>query len=410
MKELLFCYKKDKKLFVRYSTLTDVFIPIQDVISPQKTTLTIPKTSVVELSDIVVIRDNNSNVVEYIGYVDTLTNKTNTEISCYPLINVFDNDYVLDQMFEKGKNQDETEVDVEIEVVDWLTKQLKRAFIDTEDNLQALPLIITNHTKQPVFYKKIVDTANLFEVYVDLFINTGVYIVFSGLQYNKNEITGIYCDIYCNTNEKPYYLRYDNPSVQNVDIVDNTFTNYNKLIVTEELAEGSTKEPQRYYFYLLNDNNITTNPNDSRRIKQVRSKEITVGVEINTEQETKVKNEAKTKFENEGFTGEELNKKIEEAVLEYRAKPFVLRAYNELQAPEYNLQITIDMFKDDNIKLYRRVDFVSDKTYNDNGITKNVIYSSNVTKIEILNDKQIRITLGALRNSLTDFKKKVEAI
>ena len=35
---------------------------------------------------------------------------------------------------------------------------------------------------------------------------------------------------------------------------------------------------------------------------------------------------------------------------------------------------------------------------------------SNCTRIEILNDKQVKITLGALRNSLTDFKKKIEGI
>ena len=57
--------------------------------------------------------------------------------------------------------------------------------------------------------------------------------------------------------------------------------------------------------------------------------------------------------------------------------------------------------KNENIKLYRRVDFVAES---------GIIYTSNVTKIEKLNDKQIRVTLGALRNSLTDFKKKVEAI
>lgn len=384
MKELLFCYKEDRKLFVRYSTLTDVFIPVQDIVSPQKTTLTIPKTNFIELSDIVIIRDNDSNIVEYIGYVDTLINEINTEISCYPLINVFDNEYVLDQMFQKGKNQDGTDVDTEVEVVDWLTKQLTRAFIDTDDNLQALPLVITNHAKQPIFYKKIIDTSNLFEVYVDLFINTGVYIVFSSLEYNKNEITGIYCDIYSNMNEKPYSLRYDNPSIQKVDIVDNTFTNYNKIIATQEISEEDLEKnpdlkPQRYYFYLLNDNSITTNPNDIRRIKQVRSKEITFSLE-----------ESKSEEEN--------------------AKSLLLAVYNELQAPEYNLQITIDMFENENIKLYRRVDFISDKVYNNNGIIKNIVYTSNITKIEKLNDLQVRITLGALRNSLTDFKKKVEAI
>lgn len=371
MKQLLFCYKQERKLLVRHSILTDVFVPVQDIISPQKTTLTIPKTDKVEYNDIVIIRDNKSGLIEYIGYIDTLANKTNTEISCYPLINVFDNDYVLDQMFKKSKNDDGTEVDIDVDAVEWLTAQLKRAFVDTDDNLQALPLIIRNHTKKLVLHKKVIDTANLFEAYVDLFIATGVYVVFGGLSYNLNEIDGIYCDIYCNTDENPYYLRYDNPSIQSVDIVDNTFTNYNKIIATEELGESVTREPKRFYFYLLNDNSITTNPNDEKRIKQVRSKEITFSIE----------DASKTDEEN--------------------AKALLLAVYNELQAPEYNLQITINMLKNDNVKLYRRVDFLAES---------GIIYTSNITKVERLNDLQVKITLGALRNSLTDFKKKVEAI
>lgn len=378
MKQLLFCYKENRKLRVRHTILTDVFVPVQDVISPQKTTLTILKTDKVELNDIVIIRDNDSNVIEYIGYIDTLTNKINTEISCYPLINVFDNDYVLDQMFKYSTNMDGTVVDIDVDVVDWTITQIKRAFIDTDDDLQALPLIIRNFTKKPVLYKKSIDTANLLEVYTDLFIETGVYIMFNGLSYDGYEIDGIYCDIYSNTDEEPYYLRYDNPQIQSIDIVDNTFTNYNKLIMTQELEEGSTDEPVRYYFYLLNDNSITTNPNDERRIKQVRSKEITFSLETDGE---------------EGLTPEEKN--------ERRAKALLLSVYNELQAPEYNLQITITMFNNDNIRLYRRVDFVAES---------GIMYSSNITKIEIVNDKQITVTLGALRNSLTDFKKKVEAI
>lgn len=383
MKQLLFCYKNNGKLLVRHTILTDVFVPVEDVISPQKTTLIIKKTNKVELSDIVIIRDNNSNVIEYIGYVDTLTNKTNTEISCYPLVNVFDNDYVLDQMFEKGENEDKTKVDIEIDVVNWLTKQLTRAFIDTDDHLQALPLKINNKTKKPVLYKKVIDTANLFEVYVDLFINTGVYVVFSGLEYNLNEITGIYCDIYCNTDKKPHYLMWDYPSVLSVDIVDNTFTNYNKIIATEELPEDATEEQiekrQRYYFYLLNDNSIDTNPENPKRIKQVRSKEITFSIDVQEE-------------------GENLT---EEEKQQRRAQALLLAVYNELQAPEYNLQITIEMINNDKVKLHEMVDFVAEN---------DIIYSSRVTKIEKLNDLQVRITLGALRNSLTDFKKKVEAI
>ena len=393
IKQLIFCYKENRKLLIRCNVLTDVFIPTEDVISPQKTTLTIKKTDKVELNDIVIIRDNNSGKIEYIGYIDTLTNKTNTEISCYPLINVFDNDYVLDQMFEKSTNEDGTEVDIEVDVVYWLITQLTRAFIDTDDNLQALPLIVRNYTNKPVLYKRAIDTPNLFEVYIDLFINTGVYIVFNELSYNLNEIDGIYCDIYCNTDEKPYYLRCDNPQVQNIDIVDNTFTNYNKIIATQEISEeelgkNPDLKPQRYYFYLLNDNSITRNPNDERRIKQVRSKEITFSLNVEGEDEID-KDETLTEEQKE----EEKNRR--------RANALLLAVYNELQAPEYNLQITIDMLKNDNIRLYRSVDFLAES---------GIIYSSNITKIEKLSDLQIRITLGALRNSLTDFKKKVEAI
>ena len=375
MKQLMFCYKDDGLLSIRYTITTDVFVPVEDIVSPQKTTLIIPKTSKIEQSDIVIIRDNDTGIVEYIGYIDTIATKIKTEISCYPLINVFDNDYVLDQMFEKTTNENGEEVEREIDAIEWLSAQIKRAFIDTDDVFQSLPLIIRNKAGKPVFYKKIIDTANLFEVYLDLFISKGVYIVFSGLTFVNEAINGIYCDIYCNTSENPYVLRHDNPSVQNVDIIDNTFTNYNKIIATEEISKEKLEknpdlQPKRYYFYLLNDNSITINPNDSKRIKQVRSKELTFVLK-------------------EDISDEE------------NAKELLLAIHNELQSPEYNLQIIIDMFKNDKIKLYKRVDF-----YAENGI----MYSTNITKVEDLNDLQVRITLGALRNSLTDFKKKVEAI
>ena len=374
LKQLLFCKKQNKSLLVKHTILTDVFVPTQDVISPQKTTLTVLKTDKIELSDIIIIKDNNSGKIEYIGYIDTITTKTNTEISCYPLINVFDNDYVLDQMYTSSTNVDGSNVDIDVDVVDWLTRQLTRAFIDTDDDLQALPLIIRNKTNGLILYKKIIDTANLFEVYTDLFINTGVYVTFSELSYEQNKINGIYCDIHCNRYETVYKLRFDNPQIQSVDIVDNTFTNYNKLIVTQELPKNATAEQianrKRYYFYLLDDNSVTTDPTDPRRIKQVRSKEMTFTLDT-----------SKSDEEN--------------------AKSLMQSVYNELQAPEYNLQITITMLKNDNIRLYRSVDFVAES---------GIMYSTNITKIEILNDKQITVTLGALRNSLTDFKKKVEVI
>lgn len=411
MKQILVCYKENRSLRVRANILTDVFVPVEDIISPQKTTLIVPKNDKIQLSDIVIIKDNSSSKIEYIGYIDTLSNKVTTEMNCYPLINVFDNDFVLDQMFKtmnKGQYnnsgvwvEDATQKeDVDIDATIWLYNQIERAFIDTDDDLQALPLIIENKVKTPVFYKKALDTSNLFEVYVDLFINTGLYVVFSDLVYNQNEITGIKCEIRSNRDERLYRIYEHDVSIQKVEIIDHTFGNYNKIIATEELPKddngypvykkdgnGNDIPPQRYYFYLLNNNDITTEPNDEvriqqeideglpenslgRRIKQVRSKEISFELE-------------------------------EEGTQEENARALILSIYNELQAPEYDLKIEIEMLKKDNLFLYRKVDFIANS---------GIIYTSNITKIERLNDKQVRITLGALRNSLTDFKKKVEVI
>lgn len=383
MKQLMFCYKVQGGLQIRYTILTDAFVPVEDIISPQKTTLTIVKTDKVKLNDIVIIRDNESGVVEYIGYIDTILTRDTTELSCYPLINLFDNDFVLDNQFSTGTNADGTTTDIPVDIVQWLATQITRAFISTDDSLQAFPFVIRRRVNAPVLYKNALDTANLFEAYVDAFIETGVYILMNEIKYSTgagNVIEGIYCDIYSNREVSPYNLRWDNPTIQSIDITDNTFTNYNKIIATEEVPEGEIRDPQRFYFYLLNNNEVTTNPNDPRRIKQVRSKSISFSLASDASTE-------------EGMTDEEK--------AESRAKALLLAVYNDLQAPEYNLKIDISMFKNDNLKLYRLVDFVAED---------GTIYTSNVSKIEILNDKQIKVTFGALRNSLTDFKKKVEAI
>lgn len=413
MKQLLICYKQDRKLVIRNTILTDIFIPVEDVISPQKTALIVPKTDKVELSDIVIVKDNNSGVVEFIGYIDTLSHKVNTEMSCYPLINVLDNEFLLDQMYNSvlkswydnqgnlvyAQDKPENYEDVAVDVVSWLETELTKAFIDTEDDLQALPLYIANMTKAPVLFKKALDTANMFEVYTDVFVNTGVYIKFTDLVYDKNEIVGIRCEIRCNKDEAPYQVHEYEPTIKSVRITDNTFTNYNKIIAVEDVGENNY-EPQIFYFYLLDNNDITTDAKHPRRIKQVRTKSISFNLADGGEEEQQAIEEEILDLEYEygrPLTDEEI-RDVENTV---RARALILAIYNELQAPEYNLQIEIEMIKNDNLSLYRSVDF-----YAESGI----IYTSNVTKIERLNDRYVKITLGALRNSLTDFKKKVEAI
>lgn len=461
MKHLLVCFKADRKLYVRTSVLTDVSVPVEDIISPQKTTFVVPKNDKIQLSDYVILQDNDSGKVEYIGYIDTLSNKQTTEMTCYPIINIFDNDFLLDQMFQTVKkgsydangqwkeNLFETETeDVDVDAVDWLYKQIRRAFVETEDDFQAFPFGVLKSTKVPIYYKKAIDTANLFEAYIDLFINTGIYVDFTGLKFNRNEITSIICEIKCNKEERQYRIYEHDPSLQKVDIVDNTFKNYNKIIAVEEIAVDengnpiSDKDPQVYSFYLLDNNDISMEHDDKvredkekqmeaeqglqsgslkgtlgRRIQQVRTKVISFNLASGEAEETELK---KALLKEEGYTDEQITAFLENpntipqtvanninvAIQESRAKSLILSIYNELQAPEYDLKIEIEMLKNENLHLYRNIDFVSNKVVNG----KNIVYNSNITKIEKLNDKQVRITLGALRNSLTDFKKKVEAI
>lgn len=414
MKNILFCYKEYGKLRVRKSILTDVFVPVQDVISPQKTTLKLLKLDGVDISDIIIIRDNDSGETEYIGYIDTIVTKETTEVSCYPLINIFNNDFILEQLFETIKSEgnelkdksgqivyrknDNGEFvldsnnnkipyyqDQPVDVVDWLVGNIRKIFVDTNDNYLKLPFAFIRTPPYPILYKKTLDTANLFEAYTDLFINTGVYIKFSLYEFDGIYIKSIGISIYCNTEEEPICLRYDNPQIQQVDIVDNTFTNYNKVIAVQEQEENEYGDlvpdtPATYTFYLLDDNSVTRDPNAKGRFKQVRSKVITFSLAVNDDTE-------------EGLTEEEKQTQ--------RAEALMLAVFSELQAKEYNLAITITMFKNDRIQLHKLVDFLAE-----NG----TIYTSRITKLEILNDKQIKVTLGALRNSITDFKKKIEEI
>lgn len=362
MKQLMVSYKDGEKLKIRHSLLTDIFVPVEDVISPQKTTFTIRKTDGIETSDIIILRDNDSGKVEYIGYIDTISNTDVTKISCYPIINIFDNEFDLPPFYSERPNGYNP-----LAVKTWLLNIINREFVNqsTADPLQRMPFNVTLETARGTSFKKKYTTNNLFEVYKDVFINTGVYIKFNDLVYNGNEITAINCGIYDNADKSRYVLRWDKPSIYSVNIVDNTFIGQNKIIAIDEGAKG-----YNYEFYLLSNNRVSTDPNDPLRIKQVRSKVVY--------------------FNSDDYTDEDKLR-----------RDLALDAVEMLQVPEYNLKIEIVIAKNDNLSLYRKVDFVAES-----GIT----YTTNITRVEVLNDLQVKITLGALRNSLTDFKKKVERV
>lgn len=437
MKQMLVCEKVNRKLQIKKSILTDVYVHLEDVISPQKTKFVLPKQSGLEVGDTIIIRDNVSAKVEYIGYIDAVNTKDTTELMCYPLIKIFDNDFVLDQMFktvpkkvwgvdEKKWIETGEQEDFDVDVLSWLSTQIKRAFIYTDDDLQHFPFEIRKGN-DIVLYKRVLDTSNLFEIYVDLFLQTGVYIEINEVKFNKNVVEGIYLDIKSNTKRQPYTFRWDDLFVRNISITDNTFNHFNKLIVTQELEEDAKETPSRFYFYLLNNNDITTVANDSvriereiaedlpagslgRRIKFVRSKEISFKLDADDNEVLEV---ARDYFISSGMDESEVDELLKngipsehesaigEAVKQSRANALIQCVRDELQAPEYDLKIEITMKPNSEIQLYRNVEFLAE-----NGVA----YYSNVTKIEKVNDLEYVVTLGALRNSLTDFKKKVEGI
>lgn len=373
MKQLMICYKDGDIIAIRHTLLTDSYVPVQDIISPQKTTFTIKKIDGIEISDFVILRDNDSGEVEYIGYIDTIENNDVTKLSCYPLINLFDNEFDLEPFYHTLVTDGVVSY-TSINSVHWIKNAITKIFINSEtsDPLQRMPFEIRD-TAIFATHKKKYETSNLLEIYKDVFINTGVYIKFNDLEYNAGEISKIYCDICLNRPENTYYLRWDNPSVYSVNIVDNTFNNINKVIAVNE---GERYSPNREY-YLLNNNIISADKHNANRIKQVRSRVVF----FNADEYYNVST---------GYVDDDaIDKDLSLAVIDM------------LQVPEYNLKIEIVMAKNDNLSLYRKVDFVAES-----GVT----YTTNITRLEILNDKQVKITLGALRNSLTDFKKKVERI
>ena len=370
MKQLLFLGKTtSKSLYVKANTLADVAFPVEDIISPQKTDFVIQRIENVENGDVIVVFEDDISQAEYIGIVETVVTTTTTRVSCYPLIMVFDNDLVLDQMYQQTTNRNKDTVDGPVNVTKWLETQMIRSFVDTEDVYQFLPLEIVHATISPSFLKKVIDTSNLYDVYTSIFVDTGVYIRFSGLKIEGGTIK-IVCEFHNNREEETYLLFYDNPTLAHVEITDKTFEGINKIIVTEELAEESQETPRRFYFYLLKDNSITIDHAHEKRIKQVKSKEITFNF------------------------GEYLTDA--EAI-----KALLVVVHNELQAPEYNLKIELTMLNNDKLTMCRKVKYT-----HEDGTT----YYSNITKIEKIGDNQVKVTLGALRNSLVDFKKRLEDI
>ena len=328
--------------------LSDVKIKNYDCITPQKTTFLIPKNNKITDSDIVLIKDEN----EFIGVIDTVGGVNATEIALYPLEHKFDNELNLDYL------------DGSMNVVEYLTAQIKRNFIDTDDVYMKFPFVFENTLTEAVEYKTIVDSDNLLDVINDIYLNTGVYMDFAPV-YTAGALSAVKVIFKNVANQKIKYIRYDHPQI--VDNVEYAFSNTTANKVTIWVGKTEENKGTPYMIYLREDNELTTNPNDDKRIRKVLNKNIDLTVEYG-EDDTEADKADKT------------------------AEAVVVTARKELKSDIFGYEIQFTILANRNSPWHYRQACVfkaQDRTFN-----------ALVTRLEYLSDKHLRVTLGAYRTKL----------
>jgi len=335
----------DHFLKVRDIGQTDKAPTVYDCIVPQKTTLVFDKDLQIQDEDVCLIRDNG--VVEFIGVVDTIEKDKVTTVSILPFIAICDNELKVDVL---------NAVEGESTVQEYIQEQIENNFVNTEDTYSRFNIVVNDMTTSPVYYKAVAETDNLLDVLNEIYLNTGLYIDF-GVTYSLGEISTIQCNIYNANEQEVKQIRYDNPQI--VDKVDYKFSqydNYSKAVI----QVGDTD--RRFEFYLRKDNVVTTNPEDTERIKKVKTKNV--------------------KFTAEYSSQDEL------------AEALVLMAQKTLcgDAFAYSIEFKILRKAINDWRFRQRCNFYAPDR----------LYESFITKIEYLSDKDALVTLGAYRYTLTD--------
>lgn len=344
MKQLIFC---NHNLVPKHFAISDVRIQTIDCVTPQKTTIEIKLTDEIENSDVVIIKDQKTKVTEYIGIIDTVKNEETTIILMYPIVNIFDNECVLEQL--------------DGDVFTWIKKSIEDNFVDTGDELNDFPIVVRNYLTNDIDYKQIIESNNLLDNYNDLFLNTGVYIKWS-MGYTNGLPSTIYADVYNANEEGVIKIRYDNPMIVDGKVeIENSHTgSFNKAII--QVVDNDEEVLDTEYIYLRDDNQLTSNPLDDARIKQVKPKIIKYKPDTDDVQE---QGEAIILLAQKALCGDSFDHSIE---------------FTVVKGAGYDWEVN------------KRCNFVArDRTY-----------FTYVTKIEYLSDKHLTIYLGAYRYSLTD--------
>lgn len=327
---------------------TDIVPTVFDCIVPQKTTIVFAQKVNINDEDIVLIRDSETRAIEYLGVCDTVEKGQTYRVAILPFIAICDNELEVETLNAEAGGEDTVQL--------WIERQIEKNFVDTDDVYSKFDIEVRDNTTDAIYYKAVDDTDNLLDALNDIYLNTGLYIDFNASMSN-GRINKIYCDIY-NANEQAVKkIRYDNPQI--IDKVDYKFSqygNYSKAVI--KVADTD----RAFSFYLREDNKVTTNPEDTKRIKKVKTKNVDLTAEYGSEDEL--------------------------------AEALALMAQKTLcgDAFAYSIEFSITRRAISDWKFRQRCDFYAEDR----------LYQSYITNITYLNDKTARVTLGAYRYTLTD--------
>ena len=330
----------NRDLTIKKVLIVNKVIPVEDIISPQKTTFEIVKNKDVKIGDLIVLKNDN-NVNEYIGVIQDIQTENTTILSAYPLINVTDMDFQL------------TSIANEV-VADWIQETLYNNLVNTDDKLLKLPLLFSDYTDEDTLELSLED-GNLFDALITIFKKTGIYLNFELHYSSSGELDGIMCNIR-KAGDDAITLRYDNPLLVERPTVElSQAQDTNKLIFKP--ADNEQTHQDVYVFYLLDNNTVSQDENSANRINGVVQSIMT--------------------YSDDNFD-EGLDKIAEENLL----------------GDNLNHQITIKILNNSgfNFNLYTKVIFIDE----------NRTYETYVTRVENYNNVYKTIKLGVLRNTLTD--------
>lgn len=327
--------------------ITDITPQVFDCIVPQKTTFTFKNDLNISEEDVCVVRDLETLKIEYLGIIDTIERDKTTRVATLPFISICDNDLKVDTL---------NAVEGVSSVQDYIEAQLLNNFVNTDDIYSKFNMFVEDETNEPIYYKAVDDTDNLLDVLNEIYLNTGLYVDFE-VVFTNGEASSIIAKIF-NANEQDVKkIRYDNPQI--IDKIDYKFSQYgNYSKCTIEVADTGTKVE----FYLRQDNQVTSDPQNSLRIKKVKNKNVKFTADYES--------------------------------MDALAEALVLLAQKTLcgDAFAYSIEFKIVRNAISDWKFRQRCDFLAPDR----------LYTTFITNIEYLNDKEAKVTLGAYRYTLTD--------